>query len=113
MQELFKLCMDSSHYYRQYWYWGGEAKLRVNGGKLELTSIPSQEWKTLEKAAAEFWGKIVADGSPRAKKWCRSCATTTPSWKKPVLRTAIKNSQYKVRRRGCANPLPVCKHTNF
>lgn len=68
LQELFKLCMDSSHYYRQYWYWGGEAKLRVNGGKLELTSIPSQEWKALEKAAAEFWDKIVADGSPRAKK---------------------------------------------
>ena len=33
-----------------------------------MTSIPSQEWKTLETAAAELWDKIVADGSPRAKK---------------------------------------------
>ena len=38
--ELFRLCMDSSHYYRQYWYWGDGAKLRVEGAKLELTSIP-------------------------------------------------------------------------
>ena len=40
LQELFRLCMDSSHYCRQYWRWGGEADLRVNGTKLELTSIP-------------------------------------------------------------------------
>ena len=32
LKTLFKLSMDSSHYYRQYWYWGGEAGLRVNGG---------------------------------------------------------------------------------
>ena len=30
LQELFRLCMDSSHYYRQHWYWGGEADLRAN-----------------------------------------------------------------------------------
>ena len=28
-------CNDS-HYYRQVWYWGGEADLRVNGKKMEL-----------------------------------------------------------------------------
>jgi hypothetical protein len=31
LKELLKVCMDSSHYYRQWWYWGGEANLRVNG----------------------------------------------------------------------------------
>ena len=24
-----KVCMRQSHYYRQWWYWGGEASLRV------------------------------------------------------------------------------------
>ena len=36
LQELFKMSIDQSHYYRQVWYWGGEADLRVNGKKMEL-----------------------------------------------------------------------------
>ncbi len=31
LQTLFRVCCDQSHYYRQWWYWGGEANLRVNG----------------------------------------------------------------------------------
>jgi TRAP-type mannitol/chloroaromatic compound transport system substrate-binding protein len=67
LQELFRVCMDSSHYYRQYWYWGGEADLRVNGDKMELTTIPDAEWQKVEDAALEFWEEI-ADVSPRTKK---------------------------------------------
>ena len=65
LKELFKLSMDSSHYYRQYWYWGGEADLRVNGGKLQLCSIPEEEWKTVEEKAIPFWEEM-AKASPRA-----------------------------------------------
>ncbi|TCT09192.1 TRAP-type mannitol/chloroaromatic compound transport system substrate-binding protein [Tepidamorphus gemmatus] len=64
LKELFKLCMDSSHYYRQWWYWGGEAELRVRGAKLELTTIPEDEWKQVEEAAVTFWDEIAAM-SPR------------------------------------------------
>lgn len=67
LKQLFKLCMDSSHYYRQYWYWGGEAKLRVEGDKLQLTSIPAEEWKQVEDAAVKFWDEIAAT-SERAGK---------------------------------------------
>ncbi|MGI9372760.1 MAG: TRAP transporter substrate-binding protein DctP [Hyphomicrobiales bacterium] len=67
LQELFRLCMDSSHYYRQHWYWGGEAKLRTEGTKLELTSIPADEWKNVEEAATKFWEDIAAQ-SDRSKK---------------------------------------------
>jgi TRAP-type mannitol/chloroaromatic compound transport system substrate-binding protein len=67
LKELFKLTMDSSHYYRQHWYWGGEAKLRVEGTKLELTTIPEEEWKTVEAEAMKFWDE-VAQTSPRAAK---------------------------------------------
>ncbi len=67
LQMLFKLCMDSSHYYRQYWYWGGEAKLRTEGTKLELTTIPDEEWKTVEGEAEKFWDEIAAN-SPRSAK---------------------------------------------
>jgi TRAP-type mannitol/chloroaromatic compound transport system substrate-binding protein len=67
LKTLFRLCMDSSHYYRQYWYWGGEAKLRTQGSKLKLTSIPAEEWKTVEDEATRFWDE-VAQQSPRTAK---------------------------------------------
>ena len=67
LKTLFKLCMDSSHYYRQYWYWGGEAQLRVEGGKLQLTTIPDAEWQTVEAEAQKFWDEI-AKTSPRCAK---------------------------------------------
>ena len=67
LKTLFKLCMDSSHYYRQYWYWGGEAHLRTKGTKLKLTTIPDEEWKTVEDEALKFWDEIAAK-SPRSAK---------------------------------------------
>ncbi len=67
LKTLFNLCMDSSHYHRQYWYWGGEAKLRVEGTKMELTSIPDAEWETVEDEAHKFWDEI-AKTSPRCAK---------------------------------------------
>jgi TRAP-type mannitol/chloroaromatic compound transport system substrate-binding protein len=67
LKTLFKLCMDSSHYYRQYWYWGGEAHLRTKGTKLKLTTIPDAEWKTVEDEALKFWDEIAAQ-SPRSAK---------------------------------------------
>ena len=67
LKTLFNLCMDSSHYYRQYWYWGGEAHLRTKGTKLKLTTIPDAEWKTVEAEALKFWDEIAATG-PRAAK---------------------------------------------
>ena len=67
LQTLFRLCMDSSHYYRQHWYWGGEAKLRVNGKKLELTSIPDAEWQKVEDEALKFWDEIAEISRRTAK----------------------------------------------
>ena len=67
LQELFRVCMDSSHYYRQHWYWGGEAHLRTKGTKLELTSIPDAEWQQVEDEALQFWDEI-AQTSPRAAR---------------------------------------------
>jgi len=67
LKALFQLCMDSSHYYRQWWYWGGEAQLRVEGTKLELTSLPDSEWQSVENEAESFWTEI-AEESPRSAK---------------------------------------------
>jgi TRAP-type mannitol/chloroaromatic compound transport system substrate-binding protein len=67
LQELFRLCIDSSHYYRQHWYWSGEADLRVNGPKMKLTTIPTAEWATVEAEAHKFWDEI-ATTSPRCAK---------------------------------------------
>ena len=67
LQVLLKLAMDSSHYYRQHWYWGGEAKLRTGGTKLTLTSIPDNEWARVEEEALKFWDEVSAK-SPRSAK---------------------------------------------
>ena len=67
LQELLKLTMDSSHYYRQHWYWGGEAKLRTEGTKMQLTTIPDEEWATVEEAAKVFWDEIAAESETKAK----------------------------------------------
>ncbi len=67
LKTLFQLCMDSSHYYRQYWYWGGEAKLRTEGTKLKLTTIPDEEWQAVVDEAPKFWDEIAAK-SPRSAK---------------------------------------------
>jgi TRAP-type mannitol/chloroaromatic compound transport system substrate-binding protein len=67
MKELLKLTMDSSHYYRQWWYWGGEAALRVNGTKMKLTTLPDEEWATVEAAAMKFWDQIASESKTKAK----------------------------------------------
>jgi TRAP-type mannitol/chloroaromatic compound transport system substrate-binding protein len=67
LQTLFRVCCDQSHYYRQHWYWGGEADLRVNGPKMKLTSIPDSEWATVESAARVFWDEIAAESPTKAK----------------------------------------------
>lgn len=67
LKMLWKVCMDSSHYYRQHWYWGGEAKLRVYGTKLKLTTIPDAEWMHVEEEAHKYWEEIAATG-PVARK---------------------------------------------
>lgn len=67
LQKLIDMMMDHSHYYRQWWYWGGEADLRVNGPKMELTSIPDEEWQQVEDAAVVFWDEIAAESETKAK----------------------------------------------
>lgn len=67
LKTLFKLSMDSSHYYRLHWYWWGEAQYRAHGDKLELTTIPAEEWKAVEDEALKFWDEIAAK-SPRNAK---------------------------------------------
>ncbi len=67
LQQLYKLAIDKSHYFRLHWYWYGEANYRVNGGKLKLTTIPDDEWKIVEEAAYKYWDEI-AKKSPRNAK---------------------------------------------
>jgi len=67
LQTLMQVCMNDSHYHRQYWYWGGEASLRVHGTDLKLTTIPDQEWATVEDAAHKFWEEIAAQSPLKAK----------------------------------------------
>ncbi len=67
LKTLWRVCMDSSHYHRLHWYWGGEAALRAGESPLELTTIPAEEWKTVEDKAMIFWDEI-AKTSERTQK---------------------------------------------
>ncbi|VAW22229.1 TRAP-type C4-dicarboxylate transport system, periplasmic component [hydrothermal vent metagenome] len=67
LQTLLRVTMDYSHYHRLWWYWGGEANYRVNGTKLQLTSIADDEWATVETAAHKFWDEIAAESETKAK----------------------------------------------
>lgn len=67
LKTLFKLTIDSSHYYRQHWYWWGEANYRVTGGKLELTTIPESEWQVVEDEARKFWDEIAQKSERNAR----------------------------------------------
>lgn len=67
LQELMRVCFEQSHYYRQHWYWAGEAKLRVEGTDMQLTTIPDAEWAQVEEAAKVFWDEIAAESEVKAK----------------------------------------------
>lgn len=67
LQTLFPVCCEQSHYYRQNCYWGGEANLRVNGTKMQLTTIPDEEWATAKSDARAFWDEIAAESPKKTK----------------------------------------------
>ena len=67
LKAMLMLAIEKSHYYRLHWYWWGEAHYRAKGGKLQLTTIPDEEWEVVEKEALKFWDEI-AQKSPRCAK---------------------------------------------
>src|SRR5690606_41613737 len=67
LKSLVMTAIESGNNYRNQWYWGGEAKLRAQGTKLKLTSIPAEEWKAVEDAAKVFWKEISEQGETAAK----------------------------------------------
>jgi TRAP-type mannitol/chloroaromatic compound transport system substrate-binding protein len=67
LKALVLAAIESGHDYRNQWYWGGEARLRARGDKLELTSVPQEEWAQVEEAAAEFWNEVAEQGELESK----------------------------------------------
>jgi len=67
LKALYMSCLEASHTFRNQWYWGGEAKLRSTGDKLQLRTVPAKEWKQVEDAAIEFWAEIAEEGEVAAK----------------------------------------------
>lgn len=67
LKSVVMSAIESGHHYRNQWYWGGEAKLRATGTKLQLRSIPQNEWREVEDAADEFWQEISETGETAEK----------------------------------------------
>lgn len=64
---LVQMACDQSHYYRQQWYRNGEAKPRVGGDTLKLTTFPAAERAAVKTAAQTFRDKIAAESPTKAK----------------------------------------------
>ncbi len=67
LQQLVQTAFDQSHYHRQWWYWAGEAKLRVEGKDMTLTTLPDADYKKIEDAAKIFWDDVAAESPTKAK----------------------------------------------
>ena len=60
-QTLSRFCSDRSHRYCKWWYRWGEANLRRNNPNMEMTSIPVEEWATIEAASQVVCEKTAAE----------------------------------------------------
>ena len=67
LKKLVLACVESGHFYRNQWYFGGEARLRAKGTKLKVQSIPQEEWNIVERAASKFWEEVAETGEVAAK----------------------------------------------
>jgi len=67
LKQLVMAATQAGHTYRNQWYWGGEARLRATGDKLELRTVPADEWAKVEDAAKEFWTEIASEGEIQDK----------------------------------------------
>ncbi|MCX7644067.1 MAG: TRAP transporter substrate-binding protein [Rhodobacteraceae bacterium] len=67
LKAIVRSCIEMGHHYRNQWYWGGEARYRATGDKLELTQIPPEEWRAVEEAALVFWDEIAQQSERSAK----------------------------------------------
>ena len=67
LKAIVKAAIEAGHQYRNQWYWGGEARLRATGTKLQVQSIPASEWRAVEEAAAKFWDEIAETGETAQK----------------------------------------------
>ncbi|MFK7938495.1 MAG: TRAP transporter substrate-binding protein [Roseovarius sp.] len=67
LKQLVMSATEAGHTYRNQWYWGGEASLRAKGDKLELRTVPAEEWAEVENAAKDFWAEIEQEGEIEAK----------------------------------------------
>lgn len=67
LQQLLKLAIEKSHYYRLHWYWWGEAHYRTQGKKLKLTSLPASDYKIIDQAALKYWDEIAKKSERNAR----------------------------------------------
>ncbi len=67
LKQIVMSGIEGSHFYRNQWYWGGEAKLRAEGTKLKVQSIPAEEWHQVEQAADKFWDEMAQEGEVAQK----------------------------------------------
>jgi hypothetical protein len=42
-------------------------RLRATGDKLELRTVPAEEWAQVEDAAKEFWVEVASEGELQEK----------------------------------------------
>jgi len=67
LKAIVMASIEAGHFFRNQWYFGGEAKLRAEGKKLKVQTIPASEWRQVEAAASKFWDEIAQTGETASK----------------------------------------------
>ena len=72
------LQMDSSHYYRQHWYWWGEAQYRTKGGKLEADlHSPPRSGSSRGRCGTQILGRDRCQKEPQeVPRWSKYSRNT-------------------------------------
>jgi|TARA_B110000902_G_C14264421_1_gene570872 TRAP-type mannitol/chloroaromatic compound transport system substrate-binding protein len=67
LRQIVMSCIEGGHFFRNQWYFGGEAKLRATGTKLKVRTIPAEQWREVEVAAYKFWDEVAETGEVAQK----------------------------------------------
>lgn len=67
LKTLLHVCMNDWRYHRQWWYWSGEARLRVEGKDIKPTSTGEAGRGKADAAAHDFRDEIARISDLRAR----------------------------------------------
>jgi hypothetical protein len=87
LKQLLMVCMEQSHYYRQWWYWGGEASC-ASMAQDEADHRSRCRVGAGRRCRQGVLDEIAAEGPRPRRRWWTSSRSTTRTCRRPGGHTA-------------------------